>query len=110
MSDQQAKTVGCTRNSWITRDTLKWYGFEIPHDNVSQRVKVFCGNQCSFPACLGIVVSADEEKAASDQIPDDHGTSQERSSARAHLDRLAGNDPVVERQMRLFRSGLSSES
>jgi hypothetical protein len=62
MQQKETKPLVCKSHLWVQSDTLIWYHATVYHGNEPRTVKRFCGDQCSFPACLGEAVRSDEAR------------------------------------------------
>lgn len=109
MPEEETKPVGCTRHNWIKANYLIWYGATIYHNNFSPIVETFCGNQCSFPACLGEAVRSDETKKRFATLPNDDGAAQKRAIARAHANGLLPDPEILENRLDQQRLWVSDE-
>lgn len=112
MCEEKAKSMGCTRNTWIQKDYLIWYGATIYHNNIASIVETFCSDQCNFPACMGEAVRPNEKKTTFAMLPNDNGAAQKRAIARAFADGLLPDPANVENrrnQRRLWSSDEDKE-
>jgi len=97
MRQEKTEPMGCESHSWVSVNTLEWYGATIRHYNQPREVARFCGDRCRFPLCLAKVVRKDETESARPALPPRDGATQERAFTRSLFDRLDGEEEVVEK-------------
>lgn len=87
MRQEQAKPMGCTRNTWVSSDTLEWFGCTVRHGNDRRVVQNFCGSACSFPGCMEqIVLPPQAQESSIDVSADDRIREENWTYARSLFD------------------------
>jgi len=87
MRQKQTSTMVCTRHSWVTGDTVEWFGSTVRHGNERRVVQNFCGGTCEFPACLEQAVLPPEAEEPTIHVSADNRIREENwSHARSLFD------------------------
>jgi len=97
MPEEKAEPMGCESHSWVSINTLEWYGATIYHHNKPREVARFCGDRCRFPECLVKVVREDETSKTVIDVSAYNRAAQNRAFTRSLFDRLTDDKEVDEK-------------